>query len=58
MMADSLPGGAQLDLIVSTKIVLQAPGTCADILSKGWDIDTYCQDPELKDVMVQWKNRQ
>jgi hypothetical protein len=58
MMAESLPVGAQLDLIVSTKIVLQALGTCADILFKGWDIDTYCQDPEWKDVMVQWKNKQ
>jgi hypothetical protein len=46
MMAESLPVGAQLDLIVSTPIVLQAPSSCADILSRGWDIDTYCQDPE------------
>jgi hypothetical protein len=57
LMAESLPVGAQLDLIVSTPIVLQALGSCADVRSKGWDIDTYCQDPEWKDVMVLWKNR-
>jgi hypothetical protein len=44
-------------LIVSTPIVLHALGTCADILSKGWDIDEYCQDPEWKDMMVLWKSR-
>jgi ribonuclease HI len=58
LMAESLPIGAQLDLIVSTPIVLHALGTCADILTKGWDVDQYCQDPEWKDVMVLWKNRQ
>jgi hypothetical protein len=57
-MAKSLPVGAQLDLIVSTPIVLKALGTCADILSKGWDIDEYCQDPEWKDVMELWKSMQ
>jgi hypothetical protein len=46
LMAKALPVGAQLDLIVSTPIVLQALDSCADILSKGWDIDQYCQDPE------------
>jgi hypothetical protein len=58
MMAESLPVGAQLDLIVSTPIVLQAPSSCADILSRDWDIDTYFQDPECKEVMVLWKSRQ
>jgi hypothetical protein len=51
----------QLDsknLIVSRPIVLQAVDCCARILFHGWDIDTYCQDPEWKDVMVLWKNRQ
>jgi hypothetical protein len=57
LMAVSLPVGAQLGLIVSTPIILQALGSCAGILSHGWDIDTYCQDPEWKDVMVLWKNR-
>jgi hypothetical protein len=50
LMAESLPVGAQLDLIVSTPIVLQALDCCAGILSHGWDIDTCCQDPEWKDV--------
>jgi hypothetical protein len=41
-----------------TPVVLHALGTCADILSKDWDIDQYCQDPEWKEVMALWKNRQ
>jgi hypothetical protein len=58
MMAEPLPNGAQLDLIISTPMVLQALGCCADIISHDWDIDTYCQDQEWKEVMVQWKGRQ
>jgi hypothetical protein len=58
MMAETFPMGAQLDLIVSTPIVLRALGSCADIISRNWDIDTYCQDPEWKEVMVRWKGRQ
>jgi hypothetical protein len=58
MMAETLPEGAQLDLIVSTPVVLQALGRCADIISHDWDIDTYCQDPDWKEVMVQWNGRQ
>jgi hypothetical protein len=57
MMAESLPIGAELDMIVSTPVVFSAMGSCADIISQNWDIDTYCQDPERKEVMVQWKNR-
>jgi ribonuclease HI len=57
-MAEALPVGAQLDMIVSTEVVLLALGACADILSKGWDIDFYCQDPEWKNMMVTWKNKQ
>jgi hypothetical protein len=58
LMAQALPVGPELDLIVSTPIVLQALGSCADILTKGCDIDQYCQDPEWKEVMVLWKDRQ
>jgi hypothetical protein len=57
-MGEAVPEGAQLDLIVSTEIVLHSFGTCADILTKRWDIDQYYQDPEWKEVMVLWKNRQ
>jgi hypothetical protein len=53
MMAETLPNGAQLDLIVSTPVVLQALGCCTDIISHNWYIDTYCQDPEWKEVMAQ-----
>jgi hypothetical protein len=55
MMAETLPNGAQLDLIVSTSVVLQVLGCCADIISHDWDIDTYFKDPEWKEVMMQWK---
>jgi hypothetical protein len=58
MMAETLPNGAQLDLIVSTPVVLQASRCCSDIISHDWDIDTCCQDPEWKEVRVQWKGRQ
>jgi hypothetical protein len=54
-MADALPVGAQLDLIVSSDAVLIALGACADILTKGLDIDFYCQDPEWNNMMKTWK---
>jgi hypothetical protein len=57
-MAEALPEGAQLDLIVSTDAVLAALGACADILTKGWDIDQYFQCREWKELMLLWKNRQ
>jgi hypothetical protein len=57
-MAEALPVGAQLDLIVSTDAVLSALGACADILTRGWDINFYCQDPDWKNMMVTWKNKQ
>jgi hypothetical protein len=57
MMTETLPNGTQLDLILSTPVVLRALGCCADIISHDWDIDTHCQDPEWKEVMVQWKGR-
>jgi hypothetical protein len=58
LMAEPLAVGAQLDLIVSTQIVLQALGSCADILYRYWDIDTYCQDQEWTEIMKLWKSKQ
>jgi hypothetical protein len=58
LLGKALPEGSQLDLIVSTQRVTQVLSSCADILSKGWDIDQYCQDPEWKELMTLWKNRQ
>jgi hypothetical protein len=52
-MAQALPVGAESDFIVH-----HALGSSADILTKGWNIDQYCQDPEWKEVMVLWKDRQ
>jgi hypothetical protein len=57
-MAEALPEGAQVDMIISTDAVLLALGACADILANGWDIDFYCQDPEWKNFMVTWRNKQ
>jgi hypothetical protein len=57
LMAEALPEGAQLDMIVSTPIVLQAFGTCADILRNGRDIDQYCQDPEWKELVLLWRSK-
>jgi hypothetical protein len=57
-MAEALPEGAQLDLIISTDAVLAALGACADILTRGWDRDQDCQVREWKEMMVLWKNRQ
>jgi hypothetical protein len=57
-MVEAISVGARLDLIVSTDAVLLALGACADILTKGWDIDFYCQCPEWKNLMLTWKNRQ
>jgi hypothetical protein len=58
LLARALPEGSQLDLIVSTPIVTQVLSSSADVLSKGWDIDQYCQDPEWKELMTLWKDRQ
>jgi hypothetical protein len=57
-MAHALPAGAQLDLIISSDAVLTALGACADILTKGLDIDFFCQDPEWNNMMKTWKNKQ
>jgi hypothetical protein len=56
-MAEALPEGAHLDLIVSTNVVLAALGACADILTKGWDMEYYCQVQDWRNLMVLWKNK-
>jgi hypothetical protein len=56
-MAEALPEGAHLDLIISTDVVLAALGTCADILTKDWDMEYYCQVQEWRDLMVLWKSK-
>jgi hypothetical protein len=38
--------------------VLEALGACADITTKGWDADHYCQVQEWKNLMALWKDRQ
>jgi hypothetical protein len=57
-MAECLPVGAQVDLIVATEATLSVLGACADILTKGWDIDQYCQEPDWKNLMEIWRNKQ
>jgi hypothetical protein len=57
-MADALPEGAQVNIIISTAAVLVTLGACADILTHGWDIGHFCQDPEWKNMMETWRNKQ
>jgi hypothetical protein len=57
-MAECLPVGAQIDLIVASEATLATLGACADILTKGWDIDQYCQELEWKNLMVTWRDKQ
>jgi hypothetical protein len=57
MMADALPEGAQVDMIISSDAVLMALGACADNLSQEWDIDCYCQDADWENLMATWKNK-
>jgi hypothetical protein len=57
-MAECLPAGAQVDLIVATDAVLATLGSCLDILMHGWDIDQYCQEPHWKNLMETWRNKQ
>jgi hypothetical protein len=51
-MAEALPERAEVDLIVSTDAVLAAMGACADIMTKGWDVEYYCQVQEWKNLMA------
>jgi hypothetical protein len=55
-LAEILPEGAQVDMVLATDLTLAALGTCADILAQGLDIDHYCQDPDWKNVIEIWKN--
>jgi hypothetical protein len=43
---------------VETPVVYQTLGSCADIISQGWEVDQYCQDPSWKRVMTTWKDQQ
>jgi hypothetical protein len=56
-LAELLPEGAQVDMVLATESTLAALGTCADILAQGLDIDHYCQDPDCKNVIEIWKNK-
>jgi hypothetical protein len=48
----ALPRGAALDLIVETKAMSDALGSCADIMSHEWNMDQYFQHPGWKGVMA------
>jgi hypothetical protein len=56
-VVEALQQGASLDLIVGTVAMYQALGTCADIVSHGWDMDQYRQHQGWKEVMTVWKNQ-
>jgi hypothetical protein len=57
-MAGCLPVGAQVDLILPAEGTISALGACADILTKGWDIEQYCQDTDWKNLMEIWRTKQ
>jgi hypothetical protein len=57
-LAECLPVGAQVDIVVATDGTLAALGSCADILMKGLDIDQYCQEPNWKNLMENMKVKQ
>jgi hypothetical protein len=50
-MAECLPIGAQVDMVIASEAALAALGTCADILAQELDIDQFCQDPDWKRLM-------
>jgi hypothetical protein len=56
-LAEILPEGAQVDMVLATDSTLAALGACADILAQGLDVDYYCQDPDWKNVIEIWKNK-
>jgi hypothetical protein len=58
LMAECLPMGAQVELIFASEGAIMALGACADILTKGWDIDQYCQEPNWKNLMEVWRAKQ
>jgi hypothetical protein len=39
----ALSQGVALDLIVGRKAMYDAPRSCADIVSHGWNVNQYCQ---------------
>jgi hypothetical protein len=51
LLMESLPMGAQLEIVSASEGTLSALGSCADILMKGLDIDQFCQVPSWKNVM-------
>jgi hypothetical protein len=57
-LAECLPVGAQVDIVVATDGTLAALGSCADILMKGLDIDQFFQEPNWKNLMETWKAKQ
>jgi hypothetical protein len=54
---EMLPEGAQIDVVFASDAILAALSACADILAQGLDVDYYCQDPDWKNVIGSWKNR-
>jgi hypothetical protein len=57
-MTKCFPVGAQVDMVLASEATLAALGTCADILMQELDVDQYCQDPDWKELIETWRNKQ
>jgi hypothetical protein len=57
-MANCFPVGAQVDMVFASEATLAALGACADIIMQDLDVDQYCQDPDWKELIETWKNKQ
>jgi hypothetical protein len=57
-MAECLPEGAQVDMVIASEGALTALGTCADILAQNLDIDQFCQDSDWKRLLEIWRIKQ
>jgi hypothetical protein len=54
---EMMPEGAQIDMVFASDAILAGLSACADIVAQDLDADYYCQDPDWKNVIRSWKNR-
>jgi hypothetical protein len=45
-------------MVLASEATLAALGMCADILMQELDVDQYCQDPDWKELIETWRNKQ
>jgi hypothetical protein len=57
-MTNCFPVVAQVDMVIASEATLAALGSRADILMQDLDVDQYCQDPDWKELIETWRNKQ